>query len=263
MRAIAEFRARSNEAEKRTAEQANKIAKELEAGSMTLEEAAEEYSLELNESSHFTQTQPSPGLNYGLDFTDAVFSSEVGGVVGPFSSQGRFVLARLEEITPSSLPEYSAIPDEVRTRFEEERSDDLTRDAAFEFFNKVEAAESFADAAKQNDLEIVETEFFKRNSMIDENLRYYPAIQEQAFALEVGKVSTPVYTGGDYVVFEVSEKSAFDEVQFENAKESLTDQLSQQKRDEFYSSYLQNAVGELRREGQIVINQELVQRITG
>jgi hypothetical protein len=61
----------------------------------------------------------------------------------------------------------------------------------------------------------------------------------------------------------VAEKSAVDEERFEREKPDLVERLTQQKRAEFFNTYVENLVDELRRNQEIIINQELISDLTG
>jgi hypothetical protein len=76
-------------------------------------------------------------------------------------------------------------------------------------------------------------------------------------------VSTAVQVADKHVVFRVAERAPLDEEKFEQEKPELYERLTQQKRGEFYMGYVQNVVAELRRNDQIVINQPLLDDLTG
>jgi hypothetical protein len=143
------------------------------------------------------------------------------------------------------------------------RSEDLAKERAAEFGEKAAEADSFEAAARKSGLKVTTTEPFKRGQNIDDTLLFSPMVHEQAFAMDVGAISSPVAVANKYVVFRLVERSPFDEEKFAEERAQLADSLTQQKRSEFYSAYVENVVAELRRNEEIAINQQLVDDITG
>jgi len=228
----------------------------------TLEELAEKYSLQVVESPNFDPSGTIPGLALRGDAISTLGSLAEGELSGPHAATGRWVIAQMAEIVPARIPELAEIRDEVLEAYQSSERDRLLEEHAFGFFEEAETAESFSDLAAEKSYQVITTDFFKKGANIDDNLRFSPDIHEQAFALPVGGVSTPVSVAGKYIVFQVAEKSAVDEERFEREKPDLLERLTQQKRAEFFNTYVENLVDELRRNQEIIINQELVSDLT-
>ncbi|UCF37941.1 MAG: peptidylprolyl isomerase [Acidobacteriota bacterium] len=262
-RPYAEFFAPRKEAERKTAELAEQLNAEVTAGK-TLEQVAEEHSLELAMTEPIQKSAPgSVKFGLGRDFVEAAFGVEVGQTIGPFSTAGRAFIARLEDVQPTYIPELAQVKSEVRTRFESERGETLAQEKAFEFFEKAERQNSLSEVAREYKVAIETTDFFKRGAMINPELAYAPTVGEQAFLLDINQISTPISVSGKYVIIQVLEKSGIDEAEFESQKEQLVEQLTLQKRSDFYRAYVDNVVAELRRDELIVINQQLLDQLSG
>jgi peptidyl-prolyl cis-trans isomerase D len=259
-RPVAEFKAREAKADGLSSELAEKILTAVKSGA-TLEDAAAEHSLEVIVSPYFTSSSTVPGAGVGMDFTQAIFSLEAGELAEPYSSVGKHIVAKLDDIKPARIPEFEEIRDQVKEEYDQEEGIDLAREKAFEFFHAA-TAEDFTELAGSEKLAVTTTEFFRRNTSIDDNLKFSPDIHEQAFGLETGKVGSPVEVDGKFIVFQVVEKSEIDEEKFEQEKAQLQESLTLQKRAEFYNAYVQNVVSELRRNEQIIVNQQLLDNLT-
>jgi peptidyl-prolyl cis-trans isomerase D len=258
---LAEFNARLSVADAQSEELANQVMEEAKAGA-TLEEVAEKYSLQVVESPNFDPSGTVPGLALRGDAVSTLGTLAEGELSGPHAATGRWVIAQMAEIVPAQIPELAEIRDEVLEAYQSSERDRLLEEHAFGFFEEAETAESFSDLAAEKSYQVISTDFFKKGANIDDNLRFSPDIHEQAFALPVGGISTPVSVAGKYIVFQVAEKSAVDEERFEREKPDLLERLTQQKRAEFFNTYVENLVDELRRNQEIIINQELVSDLT-
>ena len=79
----------------------------------------------------------------------------------------------------------------------------------------------------------------------------------------MGEVSTAIVVANRWVVFQVAEKTEIDEAAFLAGKSRLLEQLTDQKKKEFFNSYVENLLERMRRDEEIRINQQLVEQITG
>lgn len=261
-RPVAEFNARVRLSDERSKELAESMISEIRDGA-SLEEVAAKHSLEVVQTPLFDQFDGVPQAGLGPDFTARVFSAEIGDLVGPFGSAGRYFLARVDEVAPARVPGFEEVRDAVAERFERERGETLAFERANEFFAEALHEDSFEAVARRHGLSVVTTGFFRKGSNIDDDLRFSPEVHDQAFSLSVGEISTPITVAGKYFVFQVAEESDVDEFGFEREKASLQERLTEQKRNEFFLAYVQNVVSGLRRDDKIAINQRLVDDLTG
>lgn len=260
-RALAEFNARLAQADAQSEETANAVMEEARAGA-TLEEVAEKHSLEVVESPFFDPAGTIPGLALRGDAVTTLGSLAEGDLSGPHAATGRWVIAQMSEIQSAQIPELADIRSDVAEAYTAAEGERLLEESAFGFFEEAEAAESFSDLANEKSYQVTATDFFKKGANIDDNLRFSPDIHEQAFALDVDGISTPVSVAGKFIVFQVAEKSAVDEDRFEREKPDLSERLTLEKRTEFFTSYVENLVDELRRNQEIVINEQLISDLT-
>lgn len=262
-RPAAEYNARVAEAERQSEKLASELIEELRDGA-TLEELAAEHSLEVRASDYVDAEGTFTSTGLGVAFTGTVFSLQPGEFTDPQEVMGRQLIARLADTQPSELPGFEEIQEEVAASYEEETGQNLAQEVAFDLHREARAGDSFAELAKAAGLDVINTPFFSRSGGLpDENLRYLTPIQEQAFALPVGGISTPIAYEGKYIVFEVVEKTEIDEEAFSVEEPQIRQQLTQQKRTQFYNAYIDKVVDELRRNEQIEINQSLVDEIVG
>ncbi len=262
-RPAAEFNAKLKESERQARELADKIDQELKDGA-TMDEEAKKYSLKTVNTGFLDRTKGVPGLGIGADFTDQVFSLSQGQISKPYQADRRFVIARVDEIKPSRLPDFAEVKSKVEQEYQQTMGQEMAQQKAKAFFDTLQKkSESFEDLAKADGLSVTTTGFFKKGATIDDNLKFSPEVHDQAASLEVGGVSTPIQVSDKYFVLQVVAKSPIDEKAFDSQKAQLTEQLTQQKRMQFFNAYVQNVVDTLRRDRKIQINQQLFDRVTG
>ncbi len=261
-RPAAEFNAKLKESERQAKELADKIEQELKAGA-TMEEVAKKYSLETMDTGFLDRSNGVPGLGIGPQFTEQVFSLAKGEISQPYEAVRRYVIARVDDIKPARLPDFAEVKSKVEQEYQQTMGQEMAQEKAQDFFQAVQKGnESFEELAKQEDLSITTTGLFKKGATIDDNLKFSTDVHDQAAALDVGGVSTPVQVSQKYFVFQVVEKTPIDEKAFESQKAQLTERLAEQKRQQFFGAYVQNIVQSLRRDQKIQINQQLLDRMT-
>lgn len=253
--------ARNKEADRLARAKAQQVVAAVRNGA-TFEDAAAEQELVIRETDPFDQMQGPLGLNPGPEFVAAVFSSVPGDVVGPYGGIGRYLAARVEEVQPSRIPDFEEIKTEVQEAYVQSRREAIAQEQARAFMNQAKASGSLRAAAEAAGLRVQESPMFKKGTTIDDNLRFSPDIHDHAFSLPVGGIGPPIRVLNHYFVFEVAEISPFDEERFERERETLEEQVKDRQRSEFYNAFIQQVVDRLRREEKIIINQELLDRLT-
>lgn len=261
-RPAAAFNARLKKAQEKADEVAKQVQDALSSG-QEFGDVASSLGLEILDTGFRTQAEGFPRLiGSAGEFTNQVFNASVGEAVGPITSGWNRFIGVLKEIQAAELPEFDSIRTEIETKYRAEQADVLAKEAAFDFFHKAETADSFETAAKESDLDINETDFFKKGATIDDNLKFSPLVHDQAFSLDIGQLGTPVLVTGKYFVFQVTDKSEVDEAQYEREKPDLIKTLTTQKKAQVFQAFTQNVVTNLREEEMIIVNQQLLNDLT-
>ena len=228
---------------------------------------AAKHGLEIKVTGLFDFDSGIPGLARSPELLDGIFSAGVNQVVKPAELGGRSIVASVTEIVPSSLPGLEEVKDRVTQAYAENQSRDLAEKMAEEFAEafsgKVPEPKEFEDEASQAGLKVTATDLFKRGVNIDDVLRFSEDVHAEAFGLETGEVSSAISVANKFVVFQVAEKTEMDEARFETEKAGLIEQMTEEKKREFFNSFVQNVIDKMRRDDLIKINQQLVEQITG
>ena len=261
-RALAEAELRQEESVILARSLAQKVAHEAreDAG---LETAAERYSLEIQETPFFSLGDVIPDLNVRNDFNQQVFALSPGQATEAYDRGGTYLVAQLLEVQEAELSEFEAIQDQVSEDFKASRGEETARERAFAFTQALEEEPDFETVAGREKLNITTTDFFKRNTAVDNELGSAVEILNRAFRMQENESSPALSVSGKYVVFQVTEKSEVDEEQFEKDRDGLTLQMTDEKRSRFFGSWVQNVVDRLYEENAIEINRLLVDSIAG
>ncbi|MBI4445375.1 MAG: peptidylprolyl isomerase [Acidobacteria bacterium] len=260
-RPVAEFELRQEEANRQALNRANRIAADLKK-SGNIEQVGRSHKLPIRESVFFGLGDSIPGLFVRSDFNQQVFVLKKGDVTDPYSTSGAYIVAQLSEINPPHVPSFEEIRVRVLEDHRSEARENAARERAFSFSKDAQAS-GFDQSAQKAGLSVATTGFFKKGATVDDILKFSPELHDRAFRMSSGEIAPPIQVAGKYVVFQVVEKSELNPQQFEQEKVTIEQELLTQKRAAFLSAYLQNLVDGLRAENKIIINQDLVNSITG
>jgi peptidyl-prolyl cis-trans isomerase D len=261
-RALAEAELRQAEGEILARSLAQKVAHEAREGA-GLETAAERYSLEIQETPFFTLGDVIPDLNVRNDFNQQIFALSPGQATEAYDRGGTYLVAQLLEVQETQLSEFEAVEGQVSRDFKASRGEEIARERAFAFTQALQEEPDFETVAGQENLNITTTEFFQRNTAVDDELGSAAEILNRAFVMTENESSPALSVSGKYVVFQVTEKSEVDEEQFEKERDGLALQMTDEKRSRFFVSWVQNVVDSLYEENRIEINRLLVDSIVG
>ncbi len=261
-RALAEAELRQEESVILARSLAEKVAHEAR-DSAGLETAAERYSPEIQETPFFTLGDVIPDLGVRNDFNQQVFALSAGQATEAYDRGGTYLVAQLLEVQEAELSEFEAVQDQVSNDFKASRGEETARERAFAFTQALEEEPDFEKVAGREKLNITTTDFFQRNTPVDDELGSAAEILNRAFRMKENESSPALSVSGKYVVFQVTERSEVDEEQFEKERDGLTLQMTDEKRSRFFESWVQNVKDKLYQENMIEINQLLIDSIAG
>lgn len=221
-------------------EQATRIAEGIAAG-RTLEALAQDQGLPVQKSEPVAPgAGAAPLFDPGL--LAAAFELKVGQTAkGAYPAGSGAAFFRVDEVLPSKIPELSEVRDRVRRDAMKSKARDRARGVA----GRVAAAakgSTLARAAAAEKLERRESGGLLARAQAFPGVPGSEAFETAAFALEVGVVSDPIETPTGFAVVRLVEKKTSDRAAFEAQKDSLREALAQQRKQEFFQSYMQALV---------------------
>jgi len=260
-RPMVEFELRQAEAGRKARDQAYKILNEVRS-KKSLAEVAKEHRLTLSNSDFFGLGDSVPGMIVRNDFNQTVFGLKQGELTQPYQGSGGYFIAQVTEIRPPAIPPFEQVRSRVENDYKTTRGAELAEQKATDFFNAAKIGD-FEAAAKKADLKVTTTNYFKKGSNIDDTLRFSPEVHDRVFdKLAKGESTGPIEVAGKYVVLQLLDRSEVDPAKFDQEKAQIEKELADQKRGQFFATYVRNLVDELRKNNQIVINQQLLDEVT-
>ena len=122
----------------------------------------------------------------------------------------------------------------------------------------LKVAKDFAATAKKHNLEVKPTELLARGSAIPD-IGMSEEVDAAAFSLPVNGVSDPISTPSATAIIRVVERQDVTDAQIAAGRDELREEMTAQRRDRFFSAYMQKAKSGLN----ISINQDLLTQVLG
>jgi peptidyl-prolyl cis-trans isomerase D len=193
----------------------------------------------VSESGFFAREEPIAGLGVAPAVAERAFEMKEGEVSDALRTPQGFAFITLT----GSQPEREPTLDEVRTRVRDDviktKAADTARQRAAAVLPQLKAG-AFEAAAKSAGLEVKTTEEITRGSPIGD-AGVSPAVETAAFALPAGSVSDPIQTDNGAVIVKVLEKKDVTATEVTAGRQTVRDDLVQERRNRFYSSYMAEA----------------------
>ncbi len=209
-----------------------------------LDRVAQARGLTVGDSGLFSREEPLAGLGFAPAVAASAFSLEQGKVSGQLRTNQGFAFIALVEIAPPSLPALDAVRDRVREDVVRVKGLELARARAVTLAAAAQRG-SFTAAAKAAGTEVKTTDLIARGFALPD-VGVSAAVDDAVFALSQGQVSAPIQTPNAIVVARVVEKTNVTPEGLAAEKTTLTNELLQRKRQEFFAAYMTKAKTRMR-----------------
>ena len=241
--------------------EAEQQAKALEAQMKTdadMDRLAKERGLHVQETGFFLRDEPIDGLGPSPEVSAQAFQLEPGKV-SPLQRVAKgWVFVTLLDKQDSYAPQLAEVRDKVRDDLVKERAGEIAKAKAAEIAATLKGASDFAAAAKKAGLEVKTTELITRGSAVPD-IGTSAELDQVAFSLPKGAVSGPITTPQGTAIIRVVEKEDVTPDQIATGSDQLREELLNQRRDQFFSGYMQNAKKSLK----IELKPETLARVVG
>ncbi|HWK12324.1 MAG TPA: peptidyl-prolyl cis-trans isomerase, partial [Vicinamibacterales bacterium] len=234
---------------------ANTIASQLKSPS-DFDTVAREHGLTVRESGFFQQDEPIAGIGLAPNVTQQAFAMKIGDVSDPIRTPQGYAFVTVLAKQDSYLPKLDEVKAKVRDAVLKQKAIDAARQKAAALDAAMKSGD-FDKAAKDAGLDVKTTDFITRGAPISD-LGQSPAVEAAAFSLPKGGVSDPIVTDNGTAIIKVLDKQTPSPTEFAAQKESLKSDLLNQRRNEFYSAYMNKA----RQRMDIRINRDVIAQIT-
>jgi peptidyl-prolyl cis-trans isomerase D len=244
-------------AQSQAADLASKLEKQVSKPA-DLDKVAKAEGLTVQESGFFAREEPILGLGPAPEATNKAFDMKQGDVAGPLRASRGFVFETLVAKQDPYVPKLDEVKERVRDEVIKQKARDLSTQKAAELAAKLKAAPDFEKAAKAAGFEAKTTELIARDAPIPD-LGAAPAVEDAAFKLPVGAVSTAIATNNGTAVVKVLDKKEVTADEWSTAKDRFRDEQIAERRSRFFSAYMVKAKQKMK----IDVNRESLQRVVG
>jgi len=223
-----------------------------------LDKVAKAEGLTVQESGFFAREEPILGLGPAPEATNKAFDMKPGDVAGPLRASRGLVFETLVAKQDPYVPKLDEVKERVRDEVIKQKARDLSTQKAAELAAKLKAAPDFEKAAKAAGFEAKTTELIARDAPLPD-LGAAPAVEDAAFKLPVGAVSTAIATDNGTAVVKVLDKKEVTADEWSTAKDRFREEQLAEKRNRFFSAYMVKAKQKMK----IDVNRESLQRVVG
>jgi peptidyl-prolyl cis-trans isomerase D len=220
-------------------EQLQAISEALRHGK-SLEDAGKERGLPVLKSAPLARAASTPPLSSPALVARAFELKRGETEPEPFPLPTGYAFISLQEVQPPRPAEFKEVQDRVRADLQEERASEAARAKAAEIKARAETA-GLDKAAAAASLVRKETQGLVSRGQPLGDLGTSASLEEAAYSLPEKALSDPIRVAGGWAIVRVLEKKAYDPAAFEKDKASLIASLRQQRKDELFRSFLQEA----------------------
>ena len=223
-----------------------------------LERIARERDVEFRESGLFSTTDPIDSLGVQPELASTMFGLKEGEVSTPQRVARGWVIGTVSGRQDAYVPTLDEVKDRVREDVARDKAAALAKERAAGIAADLKIAKDFAATAKKYDLEVKTTELLARGAAIPD-IGTSEEIDQAAFSLPVNGVSDPISTPGATAIVRVVERQDVTDAQIAAGRDELREEMTAQRRDRFFSAYMQKAKSGLK----IDMNQDVMAQVMG
>ncbi|MEO8484044.1 MAG: peptidyl-prolyl cis-trans isomerase [Acidobacteriota bacterium] len=245
---------RDEKAQAEAARIADEVAKEVKAPA-DIERVAKARGLTSGDSGLFSREEPLAGLGFAPAVQAEAFTLEKDKVSGMLRTNQGFAFIALVDIKPPYVPKLDEVKDRVRDAVITAKAVDVAKARAAAM---AQNKGNFEAAAKAAGGVVKTTEFVARGTALPD-IGVSDLVDSAAFALKAGETSAPIATDASVVVVHVRERQEITPAALETERETLREQLAQQRRQEFFGAYMTKAIAKM----QIRYNEATVKTLLG
>lgn len=209
-----------------------------------LAKLAKELGLSVKETGFFAQTDPIPGIGWSPEVFALISKLKIGQFSPPIHTDKYFYILKLKEKKEAFIPNFEDIKDKAQEAYLKEKSTELARLKIEEALKGLGASNDFKKIAKVTRLKSESTALFKFGSYIEgigASDNFWVAAQH----LKENKFSGIISMPSGFYIIKVKSKIPIDQKKFQSEKTDFAQNLLQQKRQEFFSKFVEDLKGKV------------------
>jgi parvulin-like peptidyl-prolyl isomerase len=201
------------------------------------EKAAENSKLKVQETPDFTKTGSIPGIGLNDAITSFAFSNKIGAIADPIYVRNGVIIIKVSNIREEGIRPLEEVKSSVRALAVREKKLAKIRPEVDSFYTKLTSSSDIIAAAQSNpNLTAQITGPFKPAdgpASVGRDLKFIGT----ALALKSGEVSKPFEGKLGYYILKLLSKTEIDSTRYNVERESLRNQLLQEKRQRELSDW--------------------------
>jgi peptidyl-prolyl cis-trans isomerase D len=245
----------------RAQDQAKSLASRLDAQiakASDLDSIAKANGLTVADAGPFLRDEPIPGVGPSAQASQQAFTLKEGEVSPAVQVGQGYMIFTVTGIEAPKMPTLDEVKDKVRDAVVKQKSLEIASARARDALATLKSAPDFEAAAKAAGLEVMASNDFQSRGMALPGIGVNARADQTVFALQPGAVSDPVPTDDAVAIVRLVERQDVTPTQVEAGRAQLREQLLNDRRGRFFSSYM----GKAREKMKVDINQEAVQRLS-
>jgi peptidyl-prolyl cis-trans isomerase D len=204
-----------------------------------IETVAKSHGLQSGETGFFLQDEPIAGIGFAPTVSQTAFSMKEGDVSEPIRTPQGYAIIALTGQQAAYVPTLDEVKAKVRDDVLKEKAIEKARATAASLAASLKSGD-FDKAAKAANLEVKTTDLIARGAPIAD-VGVSPKLEAAAFALPAGSVSDPVVTENGAAIVRVVERSEPKPDELDKARESLRNELLNDRKQKFFAAYMTKA----------------------
>jgi len=232
-------------AEAKAKELAARLAKEKPKSEADLEAIAkQDPTLTYAQTGKFGQTDAVAGLGQSAPFNLAAFSLKKGEVSEALQLPRGWAVLYVKDVFEPRAPTLAEVEPRVRLAVAQQRQQQETMERLAQAKTALAAGKTLDQVAAELGVAVKESEEFGGEGTIP-GIGYNPELTKAALSLQNGQVGGPVADSQGGILFQVSERKAWDPAQFATAKDQTRTRLQQEKLSRYQGALIEKRRREL------------------
>lgn len=223
-----------------------------------LDKVAKARGWKVEETGFFAADEPILGLGASPQVSAEIFALKDAAVSEALRVGRGFVFATLAGTQPPSIPKLEEVATKVKDDVLKEKAGKLAAEKAAGMAAALKTATDFVAAAKKAGVEAKSSELVARGTALPE-VGLNADVEKAVFSMTAGAVSDPITTADGATIVKLVERRDVTDAEMAASRESVKQDLLNERRNEFFNAYMVKARGKLK----IELNRDVIERTLG
>ncbi len=248
-------------AQQQADDEAQKVGEKIrETGKVTIDQLGSQFGITPGQTKPIGANDTVPELGTAPEIHDIIFQLRPGEISQPIRTDRGYTILSVTQVLPAHQGAFQEVRDRVATDYRHDKALEQAKTEAAELAKRAEGNGNLAAAAKSLGLEMKSSDAFARDGDVSGvgSAKQFLA----AFNQPVGKVAPPIDLGTNWLVYRVTDHQQPNQEDLAKQQKDIEQQLLDEKRDLAFRSFREALEAQLKSEGKVVYNNEVVQQLT-